>query len=474
MRPHASTALGGWGGPFLYHPPLMRKTGPILILIIGVLALIVDFVPGLTVPDGESVRPLETKVGLDLQGGLRVEYQALPVEGRAPGPNDLAVIRTIIENRVNSSGVSEPVITTQGSDRIVVELPGVSDPNAIRDLVRQTGLLEFVPLGTTPKQKGDTIDPKQFPALFPGTELASATIQQNQTLGRVVTFQLKDSGAKLFADYTAKHIGEYFAIVLDHKVISAPTIDSAIPGGAVEISQKGTIGGYPLKEATELVTVLQFGSLPFPIQELSNQTISATLGEQFLSQSLLAGFVGILLVMGFMLIYYRLPGVIASFALIYYTLVVLAIFRLVPVTLTLAGIAGFVLSIGMAVDANILIFERMKEEMRVGKSLPAAVEAGFRRAWNSILDSNVSSLITATILYLFGSSTIRGFALVLILGVLVSMFSAIVVTRSILRSVVGQTWSRRAGLYGVDEKEFVAGAGASGRVRLRGEARTRV
>jgi protein-export membrane protein SecD len=451
----------------------MRKTGPILILIIGILALIIDFVPGLAVPDGDTTRVLETKVGLDLQGGLRVEYQALPVEGKAPRPEDLEVIRTIIENRVNSTGVSEPVITVQGSDRIVVELPGVSDPNAIRNLVGQTGLLEFVPLGTTQKNKGDTIDEQQFPPLFAGTELSSATIAQNQTNGRVVTFQLKDTGAKLFADYTSKHIGQYFAIVLDHKVISAPVINSAIPGGSVEISQGGTIGGYPLKEATELVTILQFGSLPFPIQELSTQSISATLGEQFLSQSLLAGLVGILLVMGFMLIYYRLPGVIASFALIYYTLVVLAIFRLVPVTLTLAGIAGFVLSIGMAVDANILIFERMKEEMRVGKSLPAAVEAGFGRAWNSILDSNVSSLITATILYLFGSSTIRGFALVLIIGVLVSMFSAIVVTRSILRAVVARSWSRKAVLYGVGEKEFVAGVGAPGR-RVRGEARSRV
>jgi protein-export membrane protein SecD len=459
--------------PFLYHPPLMRKTGPILILIIGILALIIDFVPGLSVP-WEPDRVFETKVGLDLQGGLRVEYQALPVEGRAPRPEDLEVIRTIIENRVNSTGVSEPVITVQGSDRIVVELPGVSDPNAIRSLVGQTGLLEFVPLGTTQKNKGDTIDEKQFPPLFGGTELSSATIATNQTSGRVVTFQLKEQGAKLFADYTASHIGQYFAIVLDHKVISAPVINSAIPGGSVEISQNGTIGGYPLKEATELVTVLQFGSLPFPIQELSTQNISATLGEQFLSQSLLAGAVGILLVMLFMLIYYRLPGVIASFALVYYTLVVLAIFRMVPVTLTLAGIAGFVLSIGMAVDANILIFERMKEEMRVGKSLPAAVEAGFGRAWNSILDSNVSSLITATILYLFGSSTIRGFALVLILGVLVSMFSAIVVTRSILRAVVARPWSRRARLYGVGEKEFVAGVGVAGRGRVRGEARSRV
>jgi preprotein translocase subunit SecD len=453
----------------------MRKTGPILILIIGILALIVDFVPGLAVPDGETTRVLETKVGLDLRGGLRVEYQALPVEGRAPRPEDLEVIRTIIENRVNSTGVSEPVITTQGSDRIVVELPGVSDPNAVRNLVGQTGRLDFVPLGTTQKNKGDTVDEKQFPPLFSGTELSSATIGvDGQTNKRVVNFVLKETGAKAFADYTAGHIGQYFAIVLDGRVISAPVINSAIPGGNVQISQDSTIGGYPLKEATELVTVLQFGSLPFPIKELSNTTISATLGEQFLNQSLLAGAVGSRLVMAFMMIYYRLPGAIASFALVYYSLVVLAIFRLVPVTLTLAGIAGFVLSIGMAVDANILIFERMKEEMRVGKSLPAAVEAGFGRAWNSILDSNVSSLITATILYLFGSSTIRGFALVLILGVLVSMFSAIVVTRSILRTVVARQWSRKARLYGVSDKEFVAGVGVVGRSRLRGEARSRV
>jgi preprotein translocase subunit SecD len=221
------------------------------------------------------------------------------------------------------------------------------------------------------------------------------------------------------------------------------------------------------------VTVLQFGSLPFPVVELSAQTISPTLGEQFFSQSLLAGAVGIALVIMFMLIYYRLPGAVASFALIYYSFVVLAIFRLIPVTLTLAGIAGFVLSIGMAVDANILIFERMKEEMRVGKTLPAAVEAGFGRAWNSILDSNVSSLITATILYLFGSSTIRGFALVLIIGVLVSMFSAIVVTRSILRWVVGRSWSRKAYWFGVSEEEFAA-AGMPSRGRVRREAPSRV
>jgi protein-export membrane protein SecD len=460
----------------VYHPPSMRKTGPLLILVIGIAALIIDFVPGLRVPDSQSAdgqRPIETKLGLDLQGGLRVEYQAKQVGDKIPRPEDLEVIREIIERRVNATGVSEPLITTQGADRIVVELPGVSDPNSIRRLVGQTGRLDFVPLGDVQMQRDQEVDLNQYPPLFSGEELASATIGQDGTTGaRVVNFVLKERGAKLFEDYTTANVGKYFAIVLDSRVISAPVINQAIAGGNVQISQSGTIGGYPLKEATELVTVLQFGSLPFPVVELSNTTISATLGEQFLAQSLRAGAIGISLVIIFMLVYYRLPGLIASFALVYYTLVVLALFRLIPVTLTLAGVAGFVLSIGMAVDANILIFERMKEEMRLGKSLPAAVEAGFGRAWNSILDSNVSSLITATILYLFGSSVIRGFALVLILGVLVSMFSAIIVTRTILRVVVTQDWARRPWLYGVTKEEFVARG--QGRTGLRREARSRV
>jgi protein-export membrane protein SecD len=286
-----------------------------------------------------------------------------------------------------------------------------------------------------------------------------------------VNFVLKDEGARLFEQHTREHVGDYFAITLDGVVISAPQINSAIPGGNVQITQN-QIGGYPLKEAQELVTILKFGSLPFPITELSNENISATLGQEFLERSLLAGGIGILLVMVFMIVHYRLPGVIAAGALVYYTLVVYALFRLIPVTLTLAGIAGFVLSVGMAVDANILIFERTKEELRSGKSLPVAIEAGFARAWNSILDSNVSSLITASILFLFGSSVIKGFALVLILGVLVSMFSAITVTRTILRIVVLQDWARRAWMYGVDDAEFVARP--TGRAALRGEAGGRV
>jgi preprotein translocase subunit SecD len=205
---------------------------------------------------------------------------------------------------------------------------------------------------------------------------------------------------------------------------------------------------------TNLVTVLKYGALPLRLRELTFSELGATLGQDFLRQSILAAIIGIGLVFVFMLIHYRLPGAVACIALIFYTLVVYALFRLLPVTLTLAGIAGFVLSVGMAVDANILIFERTKEELRAGKTIQAAIEAGFNRAWNSILDSNVSSLITAGILYYFGSSTIKGFALVLIIGVLISMFTAITLSRVMLRWVVRQPWARKARLYGVTDEEF--------------------
>jgi len=453
----------------------MRKAGPILILLIGVLALVINFFPGLHLPDSESTdgtwRAVETKLGLDLRGGLRVEYQALPVEGKQPTAADMAVIKDIVERRVNTTGVSEPLVLTQGKDRVVVELPGTTDPEAVRRLVGTTGRLDFVPLGSTQVQQGSVLDLKKYPPSFSGDQVSSATVGTDQNGRPSVDFVLKEDGKNKFAEYTAANVGSYFAITLDGTVISAPVINSSIPNGNVQITGGG-LAGFGAKEAKDLVTVLKFGSLPFPITALSSEEISATLGSQFLDQTLLAGLIGISLVFAFMLVYYRLPGLVASFALIYYALVMYAIFRLIPVTLTLAGIAGFVLSIGMAVDANILIFERMKEELRVGKSLPSAVEAGFNRAWNSILDSNVSSLITATILYTLGSSVIKGFALVLIIGVLVSMFSAIVVTRTILRWVVRQDFAKKPSLWGLREEEFVA-LGAV-RPSSRREARARV
>ena len=438
----------------MYHPAGMRRAGPFLIVLIGVLALIVNFFPGLRLPDSTapdgSWRLVETKLGLDLEGGLRVEYQALPKDGVSPSAESMGVIKDIIERRVNQTGVSEPVVLVQGTDRVVVELPGVTDVDAVRRLVGQTGRLDFVPLGTTPATEGQVLDPAVNPPLFSGDQIESAAVgQDSQGGGLAVDFVLKGEGAQLFADYTANHIGEYFAITLDQAVISAPVINSSIPNGQVQISAGG-IGGFPAKEANDLVTILKFGSLPFPIVELSSEQISATLGERFLNQSLLAGAIGIGLVILFMLIHYRLPGLVASFALVYYGIVVLAIFRLVPVTLTLAGIAGFVLSVGMAVDANILIFERMKEEIRAGKTLGPAIEAGFNRAWSSIIDSNVSSLLVAGWLYWQGTTVVRGFALVLIIGVLVSMFSAIAVTRVMLRYVTRTSWGRRLELYHVE------------------------
>jgi protein-export membrane protein SecD len=273
----------------------------------------------------------------------------------------------------------------------------------------------------------------------------------NQFGERAVDFKLNGEGAQIFAQYTRDHIGEQFAIVLDGTVISAPVIQGVIPGGEGQIA-----GGFStIAEVNELVTVLRYGALPNAIEEVSFSKISPTLGLNFLQQSIFASAIGIAVVFIFMLIHYRLPGLVACIALLYYALVVFAIFRLVPVTLTLAGVAAFVLSVGMAVDANILIFERMKEELRAGKTLVAAVEAGFNRAWNSIFDSNISSIITAAILFYFGSATIRGFALVLIIGVLVSMFTAIAVSRELLRWVVRQPRARRASFFGVAEDEFI-------------------
>jgi preprotein translocase subunit SecD len=433
----------------------MRRTLPVIIVLVGVFALVLNFWPGLRLPfggpDGGS-RLVETKLGLDLQGGLRVEYQALPADDRVPTAQDMADIRTIIERRVNATGVSEPLVITQGVDRIVVELPGIDNPETVRALVGQTGKLEFVPIppGSPTIQSGQPIDLEEYPPLFGGDEISSVSLGTDQFNRPAVNFTLESRGSELFATYTSQNVGNQFAIVLDGTVISAPVIQSPITSG------QGQITGVTLAEANNLITVLRYGSLPFPVREVSSETIAPTLGDVFLQQSIIAAVVGISLVSAMMLLYYRLPGLVAVLALIYYSLLVLAIFRFIPVTLTLAGIAGFVLSIGMAVDANILIFERMKEEVRAGKSLPAAIEAGFNRAWNSILDSNVSSLITAAILFWFGSSVIRGFALVLMIGVLCSMFTAVTVSRTILRFIVQRPSLRKAWLYGVLESEFIA------------------
>ena len=453
----------------------MRRFLPVLILVVGLAALAVDFVH-LDRPFTDPPAPIDTRLGLDLQGGLRGEYRAIGTADHPVSSDDMATIRRIIEDRINQYGVSEPIVQTQGSDRMVVEIPGVTNEQDVRNLIGSTGRLDFVPIpsGTTGVAQGTVLGTDLPPCptgtttftaecvLFSGDQVASAAPGVNQGGQRVVQFSLRDAGTQLFAAYSRQNVNNQFAIVLDGSVVSAPSIDQPITGGSGEIR-----GNFTSAEVTNLVTVLKYGALPLSIEEVSFSKISPTLGLNFLQQSILAGGIGIALVFIFMLLHYRLPGMIACVALIYYALVVFAIFRLIPVTLTLAGVAAFVLSVGMAVDANILIFERTKEELRSGKTLSTAIEAGFNRAWNSIFDSNMSSVITATILFYFGSATIRGFALVLILGVLISMFTAVTVSRQMLRWVVRQPWARHAKYFGVNDDEFIIAAPPRSRGRSR-------
>jgi preprotein translocase subunit SecD len=461
-------------------------------LVIGAVALFVDFMPGpnglgsgakffsLSNPDGGLQTP-QTKLGLDLSGGFEIKYGVDTGGAGDPSSAQLEVIRSIMETRVNSTGVSEPIVETVGTREVLIQVPGASNREEIEKLVGNAGKLTFVLLpkadygvngtpGTkTVPGKGSAIDPT-LPSQFSGADLDVSKIQavSDGTTGYwKITFGFAGSKASEFETWSGAHINEFFAVVLDGTVQSAPYIKSAITGGSGEIS-----GTFTQTDAKYLATILQYGALPYPVKEEESTSIPATLGQAFLNQTLFAGAVGIGLVMLFMLIYYRLPGLIACMALIYYGIAVLAVMRIVPVTLTLAGIASFVLSVGMAVDANILIFERTKEELRTGKTLATAVEAGFNRAWNSIFDSNVSSLITASILFFGGSSTIKGFALVLIIGVGTSMFTAVTVSRTLLRFVVKQHIAQKAWLFGVSDEEFQARA-MGGRLARR-ENRARV
>ncbi len=419
-------------------------------------------------------RDLSFKQGLDLQGGTQVLLEAKPPVGQTVTEEDMTAAKTIVERRVNGLGVTEPLVQLQGQNRIIVELPGISNPEAAVQTLRSTGQLEFVeiPDGTTVQQGdyirttnnatapdatklGSTRNPypeQTFTTIMTGRDLETAGVNRDQLGAPVITFTLKDSGKQLFSDYTGSHIGKVLAIVLDNQVLSAPSINGQIPQGSGEIT-----GKFTLEEANNLAVQMRYGSLPVPLEVVNRSTIGATLGADSVRKSMIAGLIGLLAVLVFMMVYYRLPGLLASIALVLYALINLAIYKVVPVTLTLPGIMGFLLSTGMAVDANILIFERMKEELRWGKSMRQAVEAGFDRAWTSILDSNLSTIIICFILMIFGrtfgAQPVFGFALNLFIGVLVSMFTAVVVTRSLMRFVFerssGETLREREWLMGI-------------------------
>ena len=358
----------------------------------------------------------------------------------------MAALRDTIERRVNLFGVSEPLVQTErtgalagtSEERLIVELPGVTDTQKAIQLIGQTPVLEFRLLkqgADVPTELSSTTIAAAFePAVITGKNLKSAQLQFQSASGLanepVVVLNFDSTGSKIFADLTAENVGRNFGIFLDGVPISVPVIRESIPNGTAVIS-----GNFTPDGAKELARNLNYGALPVPIELISTQTVSGTLGDKAVQDGLKAGIWGVMLVALFMLLWYRLPGLLAAIALLLYIFVNLALFKFIPVTLTAAGIAAFILSVGMAVDANVLIFERMKEELRGGKSSKEAIEDGFGRAWPSIRDSNISSMITAVILFWFGTSLIKGFALVFGLGVLVSMLTAITVSRTFLMAL---------------------------------------
>lgn len=420
---------------------LYRRIAALAILCLGALI-------GWYVWSGQmsGVRPF--KLGLDLSGGTQLVYRAdLTAITASDVEESMAALRDTIERRVNLFGVAEPLVQTQRSsalssereERLIVELPGVTDTQKAIDLIGQTPVLEFRLLkeGATPPIDGQSLDNANElfdPASITGKHLKSAQIQFQGGAGTLteptVAITFNSEGADIFAQLTRENVGRYFGIFLDGVPISVPVIREAIPNGTAIIS-----GSFTPEGAKELARNLNYGALPVPIELISTQLVSGTLGGQAVERGIIASMWGFISVAIFMLLWYRLPGLVAVLALCLYAIINLALFQLIPVTITAAGIAGLILSIGMAVDANILIFERMKEEMNNGKNIDDAIREGFARAWLSIRDSNTSSIITAVILFWFGSPLIKGFALVFGIGVLVSMFTAITISRSVLFAI---------------------------------------
>ena len=384
-------------------------------------------------------RPIDVKKGLDLQGGTHLVFNAdmtgVETKNRSEA---LKASQMNIEKRVNYFGVSEAVVQTSKTEtdyRLIVELPGVADVNQAIDLIGKTAQLEF--REQNPDEKKATESGEFFLKTdLTGKDLKRSFVDFDQNSGEpVVGLEFNNDGAKKFADITAKNVGKMVAIYLDNQPISIPKVEEAITGGNAIIR-----GSFDVKEAKKLSIQLNAGALPVPIKLIEQRNIGATLGSESVQKSVRAGVIGLLMVIGFMWAYYGKLGFIADIALIIYGLLTLALYKLIPVTLTLPGVAGFLLSGGMAVDANILIFERMKEERRMGKPVNMAMELGFGRAWDSIRDANICTLITAFVLFnpfnwvfLNVSGMIRGFALTLALGIAISLFTGIVVTRTLIR-----------------------------------------
>lgn len=434
---------------------MTRNTTISLIVIFAILILSIYLV----LPTTTSFlgRTIVTKLGLDLVGGQQIVLQVDLPEDTVPDRDLLVKASQIVESRVNGLGVAEAVVQIAGDRFINVELPAVKDATESINAIKQTGVLEFVDMSqlsdeeafflidqairtdlqeslgssgiTNPITATGALTETVFHTIMTGAMLDSVQTTTNQVGQPVVSFRLTSEGAKIFADYTRQNQGKILAIVLDKKVISTPRIREPIESGEGIIE-----GNFTVESANALTVQLRYGSLPIPLKVAETRTIGPTLGEDSLRKSLIAGAIGFSIVILFMILYYRLPGAVAITAILTYAVITFAIFRTIPVTLTLPGIAGFLLSTGSALDANILIFERLKEELRSGRKLGLAIDIGWKRAWPSIRDSNIATILTSTILFWFGSTfgatIVKGFALTLMLGVIVSLFSAIVVTRT--------------------------------------------
>jgi len=413
------------------------RLGALFILLVGGLL-------GWYLYSSEVSGSREFRLGLDLSGGTQLLYKADTSAIAGDLEESLDALRETIERRVNLFGVAEPIvqrekgssIAGEGEQRLIIELPGVTDANEAIRQIGETPVLEFRMLneGAMAPQEGTTtptVDEQFGPAILTGRHISRAELQFGQGTGlanqAVVVIHFNTEGRDIFAETTRNGVGKVFGIFLDGVPISTPVINEPIPDGTAVIS-----GSFTPDEARELVRNLNFGALPVPIELVSTETVSGTLGGEAVKDGIMAGLIGFAAVAFFMILWYRLPGFLAVLALSVYVVISLALFKLIPVTLTAAGIAAFILSIGMAVDANVLIFARMREELAKGKSTDEAIHDGFARAWLSIRDSNISSIISAIILFWFGTSIIKGFALVFGLGVVISMFTAITVSRTFL------------------------------------------
>jgi len=464
-----------------------------IIIIIALAALYVDlniehpdWVKNLVFWQPAAQRDIALRRGLDLQGGLQVLLAADVHEGQELDAASMETARRIVENRVNSLGLAEPVVQAQGERRIIVELPGIENPEQAVETIKGTALLEFVDAGNIPLPRGTVVtttlggpqgtlpgtespptaespitatqptpppSPGQmtYETILTGAALKNVGLDRTQQGEYIIPFELNPDAAEIFSDYTASHVGQYLCIVLDKEVISCPVVKDHISGGQASIS-----GKFTFDDARQLAIQLRYGALPVPLRVESFNRIGATLGAESVQKSIRAGAIGLVIVLLFMLIYYRLPGSVADVALIIYVLINFALYKLAPITLTLPGIAGFILSAGMAVDANILIFERMKEELRRGRGLMTAIEIGFSRAWPSIRDAQISTLIICAILFLFGTnfgaSIVKGFAITLAIGTVVNVFTAVFATRAFVRQIAasaGQRVSEHKWLLGV-------------------------